>query len=312
MFNHHYQKNRKLIFFLLMFLTFSLFAFAQNGDFVEGDEGMGLDEHDNIDAHYIHGIFYWPEGGSYLLLFYHTTYFGPTSRDDGTGKIVYYVKKLDRNGRISDIALDVVEEGRIVLPRPDDALQRLQPADFIDQDYVSGIGIIWNFGNNLSISEQDDPAIQYSYNGVIFIGYKGDLIGVLSEGPVNAMAGFVDLTKQKAFLYHPPLEYNFWELNREGFFAYQKKDYEKAIQYFKASLAINPDFIHANFNLACTYSLAGYEFEKGRQYLQRLLDNDEMRGYYVEKIETDTDLDNWRDDPDFISWFVKSVVPLFH
>jgi tetratricopeptide (TPR) repeat protein len=43
------------------------------------------------------------------------------------------------------------------------------------------------------------------------------------------------------------------EFYKEGYLAYQAKDFDKAIQCFKKTLALNPNLVKAHYNLGLTY-----------------------------------------------------------
>jgi hypothetical protein len=85
------------------------------------------------------------------------------------------------------------------------------------------------------------------------------------------------------------------QLNRDGYTAYSKKDYETAVSKFEA--AIKKDYANcfAHYNLACTLSLL---YGQGRwgadaidKIVQHLTKAAELDSHWLERIFVDTDFD---------------------
>jgi Tfp pilus assembly protein PilF len=93
------------------------------------------------------------------------------------------------------------------------------------------------------------------------------------------------------------------QMNILGYRSYKEKKYDTAIANFKKSLAIDPNYNHANFNLACTMAIQGKTFSEGKIYLDALLNNPNQTLAYIQKIGSDKDLVSWRKTPEFKTWF---------
>ena len=257
----------------VLFLFVPLMPFAQD-DF---SPSLHAKETYHIDAHYIQGIYYYKARDAYLVLYYHyydTGEYNPPSEDMYSIDHAYqgrYVKEISRSDKKmtdSDVSYSFASN-----------LEELKEIPDSDSDFI--------------------PRGNFPYDAVFYMGVKGDIIYVVPNRYTSGSWGYEDHTANKAYLYSPEPDENFWELNRQGFFAYQRKDYASAIDYFLKSLEINPRYRHSNYNLACMYALTGQLFEKGRPYLEAVLYDPDLQDRYRKKIQEDSDLDAWRDNKDF-------------
>ncbi|PDT03022.1 adenylate/guanylate cyclase domain-containing protein [Rhizobium chutanense] len=73
-------------------------------------------------------------------------------------------------------------------------------------------------------------------------------------------------------------------------------DVTRARDWAARAIAIDPDDIVAQYNLACVYSVLG-DVEQAIDLLQKLLPNSSV--YHIKWFNNDSDLDNIRDDPRF-------------
>jgi superkiller protein 3 len=72
-----------------------------------------------------------------------------------------------------------------------------------------------------------------------------------------------------------------------------RNDQEAALDWYKKSLAVNPDFGDAYYNMACVYALQGKK-DLALRYLQIAA----LNGYAsAEGIDEDPDLESLRDEP---------------
>jgi tetratricopeptide (TPR) repeat protein len=90
--------------------------------------------------------------------------------------------------------------------------------------------------------------------------------------------------------------------NVAGYRASKEKDYGKARGHFEKSIALAPDYPHANFNLACALAQTHEDWHGATGPLERLLSKKELRALYRDKIASDADLAPWRQDPTFVEW----------
>jgi hypothetical protein len=97
------------------------------------------------------------------------------------------------------------------------------------------------------------------------------------------------------------------EQNRQGYAAYEKKDYPRAILLFEKALVLDDTNMFARFNLACTLSLLyGQSGLNGMPYpskekldeaiYQHLVKAADQDGHWIYKAFTDSDLDAVRDN----------------
>ena len=96
-----------------------------------------------------------------------------------------------------------------------------------------------------------------------------------------------------------------WQ-NDEGFKAYKEKAYERAIENFRNSVALDPTHKNGNFNLACTLSILKKEFAEIQKPLEALLAQPKLKTKYCKKITKDSDLKHYRDQPAYQAWHAKA------
>jgi len=91
------------------------------------------------------------------------------------------------------------------------------------------------------------------------------------------------------------------DLNSKGYELYLSHEYEKALEYFRASFEIDNDYLYAHYNYACTLGILmeldypeWYDFRSEiHSHLNRVI---EIEPDYIEKIKLDSDLDLIRKD----------------
>ena len=83
--------------------------------------------------------------------------------------------------------------------------------------------------------------------------------------------------------------------NGIGVTYYARSDYEEALNWYKKSLEVDPNFGDGYYNMACIYSLMKKN-EMGLRYLEIALLNGYKEG---DALANDTDLNNLREDPRF-------------
>jgi hypothetical protein len=260
-------------------------------------------EYDSIDARYVEEIYFWPEQGEYIAICVHNFYNGPSAgppmandRVQSTEFLLGLVRSTGNLYEKIDATPDWV--------RANLADHRLGEAVFVDTDYETGVGVVWKIGpHRITSATVKDLPLPFAF----YDGFMGDIVYVDGVPITNGSWGYMDHTDQKPRLFKPDPSMNYWLLNSEGMDRYEQKKFAEATGFFLKSLAINPDFQHSNYNLACMYSLLKKQFSEGRQYLEKLLNNPELRAYYLRKIPTDTDFDYWRTLPEFRDWFASKL-----
>ncbi|TFG60382.1 MAG: hypothetical protein E4H36_12185 [Spirochaetales bacterium] len=99
------------------------------------------------------------------------------------------------------------------------------------------------------------------------------------------------------------------ELNRTGFFLYEKKDYENAVILFRNALLSDPSYVYPHYNLACTLALMNAKGKPAdiRQIVYHLHKSVELDVQRLAKSRTDTDLDSVRNHPLFKAYLLLQV-----
>jgi len=98
------------------------------------------------------------------------------------------------------------------------------------------------------------------------------------------------------------------DLNSKGYELYLTQEYEKALEYFRASFDIDDDYLYAHYNYACTLGVLmkldypeWYYFRNEiHSHLKRVI---EIKPEYIEKIKLDSDLDLIRKDFEYLELF---------
>lgn len=282
------------IFILTFLMINSFFAFSQSDKQGQRD----FKESDDIDVHKVKEAYYWPAKRIYVFIVEHRYYKGPTLAEpiDTKASKSFYVLSLTKRGRVDTLNYSPEWIGA----KPD--MWKMRRAKYIEYGYEKGKGNYWQIGKH----QYFDPQMpsHYEFFGA-YEGDAGDIICIVGETVASWSWGWFYHEYQEPYRLWLDTEMNYWLQNKEGFYAYHTKDYQSAIEWFQKSLEINPEFRHANFNMACTMCIAGYPFEEGKMYLERLLDHPEFRSTYLLKIQEDDDLSAWRDRVDFILWFAK-------
>jgi hypothetical protein len=134
-------------------------------------------------------------------------------------------------------------------------------------------------------------------DGLFLVGWRfdDDVINGDSDGGSTSVRGWAFALVDGSRFDHA------WQ-NTLGLRALLAKDRKTARAHFETALATNPDYPHANFNLACTLSLENEPFEQGKRHLDAVLKDRAQRAKYLKKIETDADLTAWRADPAYAAW----------
>jgi len=135
-----------------------------------------------------------------------------------------------------------------------------------------------------------DPSAVDSY--VFFEGVEGE---ILIKGQ-SENSSFWVLSNVSGW------ENYFW-LNWQGFSAYEEGDWPLAAEYFAASLDVHPFWPHSRFNLLCTLSLMKEPWEESKEHFTFFLETKGLREEYIIKINSDPDLEFWRDSPSFQTWW---------
>ena len=85
--------------------------------------------------------------------------------------------------------------------------------------------------------------------------------------------------------------------NAVGMHYYDEKDYEKAVESFDKALQIQEDYAQVYFNKACTQSLKG-DKDEAIESLKKAIELEP--GKFIEKAKTDKDLDEIRNEKEFL------------
>lgn len=279
---------------IIPFLSIALACLCRGPALVA--QSVGTQEYDSFDCTYVDDIYFWPQGGVYLAVMHHDFYNGPTQGPPNQNKkikITRYVLELNRTTGETKKSSRTPDWVKSAL-----AANKLAEAQFI-KTYYEETGVVWNIGP-FQITEATVKDLPFAYR--FYDGYQGDIVYVQGQIIVFGDAGYMDHTNLSPALFKPGPDMNYWELNRQGYLKYEAKKYSEAADLFLRSLAINPDYQHANYNLACMYSLLSRPFADGKPYLEKLLQNPDLKEYYLKKIPTDTDLASWLGTKEFRDW----------
>ncbi|MCZ7395198.1 MAG: tetratricopeptide repeat protein [Candidatus Methanoperedens sp.] len=92
-----------------------------------------------------------------------------------------------------------------------------------------------------------------------------------------------------------PESHTAWAEN--GWFYYQINDFDNAIKYYKKAIELNPELDWAYFDMACAFSM-NKDVDNAVDSLKKAIN---LSTYYIFRARHDKELDNIRNNPEFIS-----------